>query len=224
VRGFKNLFSLSAMMRLVMAAIKITTIGLIAFTLLRSKVVLLFALPGKSAWGALHVAGGLCMSLVGRIAAAMVAVAVLDYGYQRWQNEKQLMMTKSELKEEHKRDEGDPEIRGRQAQMRRSVVRARMIQAVPEADVLVTNPDHVAVALRWDEKTMSAPRVVAKGADHLARRMKQVARKHGVPIVERRPLARALYQAVEVGMEIPPKLYYAVAEVLAFVMKRRRPA
>jgi flagellar biosynthetic protein FlhB len=131
-------------------------------------------------------------------------------------------MTRQEVKDERKRDEGDPEIRGRQEQMRRAIARNRMMQAVPEADVVVSNPTHLAVALKWDEATMAAPTVVAKGRDHLAERIKQVARDNDVPVLERRDVARTLYQAVEVGMEIPPKLYYAVAEVLAFVLRKRK--
>jgi flagellar biosynthesis protein FlhB len=158
-----------------------------------------------------------------QVLAALVVVALLDYAYQRWRFEKKLMMSKGELKEEMKREEGDPEVRARRSHMRRSMVR-RMMAAIPHADVVVSNPTHYAVALKWDEKKMSAPQVVAKGADYMAERIKEVARQNGVPVLERRPLARALYEAVQVGMEIPPKLYYAVAEVLAFVLKKRKAA
>jgi len=222
VNGLKNLFSLSALMRLVMALMKLVAISLIAFFLLRDRVGWLYSLSGKTVWGILDATRSLCLSLVGRITGAMVAVAVLDFAFQRWQFGKKIMMSKSELKEEHKRDEGDPEVRGRQAQMRRSISRARMMQAVPKADVVVTNPDHVAVALRWDEAEMSAPKVVAKGKNYLAQRIKAIARQHNVPVLERKLLARTLYEVVEVGNEIPPKLYYVVAEVLAFVMRKRR--
>lgn len=222
VRGLKNLFSLSALMRLLVAGVKIAAIALVAFFLLKGRLNWLFALVGKSAWGVLDVARRLCLSLMFRIVAAMMGIALVDYAYQRWQYEKQLRMTKAELKEEHKRDEGHPEVRGRQAQMRRSIARSRMMQAVPEADVVVANPTHIAVALRWDEHGMDAPQVVAKGRNYLAEKIKQTAREHGVPIVERRLLAQALYEAVEVGMAIPPKLYYAVAEVLAFVMRKKK--
>lgn len=220
IRGLKNLFSLSALMRLVLAVAKVAVIGLLAFFLLRGKVHWLYSLVGKSAWGVLAASRQLYLSLMVRIVAAMMVVALLDYAYQRWRYEKQLMMTKAELREEHKRDEGAPEIRARQAQMRRAMARSRMIQAVPEADVVVTNPTRIAVALRWQESEMDAPQVVAKGKDYLAERIKQVAREHSVPVLERKILAGALYEAVEVGVEIPAKLYAAVAEVLAFVMKK----
>ncbi|MHC5035518.1 MAG: flagellar biosynthesis protein FlhB [Planctomycetota bacterium] len=222
VRGIKHIFSLSALARLLTAVAKLAIIGIVVYLLVKSRLPWFFALMGKSTWGILNVSQRMCLSLALRVIVAMMAVAVLDYAYQRWKYEKQLMMTKTELQEEYKRDEGDPEIKGRQEQVRRARLRSRMMQAVPDADVVVTNPTHVAVALRWDEESMNAPQVVAKGQNWLAQRIKQIAREHHVPVVERRILAHALYEAVEVGMEIPPKLYYAVAEVLAFVMRRKR--
>lgn len=224
INGLRNMVSLTALMRLLVAAVKIGAIGLIVYLLVRSRLSWFTALTGKSAWGILYVSRRFCLTLMFRIALAMMVVAALDCVFQRWQFSKQLMMTKAELREEYKRDEGDPEVRARQEGVRRSMARRRMMQAVPDADVIVTNPTHVAVALRWDDSQMAAPRVVAKGKDVLARRIKQIAQQHSVPVVEREVLARALYEAVEVGMEIPPKLYYAVAEVLAFVMRGGRAA
>ncbi len=221
VRGFKNLISLSSLQKLGVALGKLAIVGTVAFYLVRSRVGWLQALVGKSVWGILSVARSLCLSLVLRVLAALIVVALLDYAYQRWRFEKKLMMSKGELKEEMKREEGDPEVRARRSHLRRSLVH-RMMAAIPEADVVVANPTHYAVALKWDQQTMSAPQVVAKGADYMAERIKEVARLHGVPVLERRPLARALFDAVEVGMEIPPKLYLAVAEVLAFVLKKRK--
>ncbi len=221
VKGFKNLVSLSSLQKLAVAVGKLAIVGTIAFYLVRSRIGWLEALVGKSVWGILSVARALCVSLILRVLAALIVVALIDYAYQRWRFEKKLMMSKGELKEEMKREDGDPEVRARRSHIRRSLVH-RMMAAIPEADVVVANPTHFAVALKWEEKSMSAPQVVAKGADYMAERIKEVAREHGVPVLERRPLARALYDAVEVGMEIPPKLYYAVAEVLAFVLKKRK--
>ncbi len=218
VQGFKQLFSKSAVVRLLVAVLKLAAIGLIVYFLVRSRIQWFYAVIGKSTWGILYVGQRLCLSQVLRIGAAMLVVAALDYAWQRYRSEKQLMMSRTELKEEHKRDEGDPEVKARQEQARRALARSRMMQAVPRATVVVTNPTHLAVAIEWDEETMSAPRLVAKGRDWLAERIKQIARRHGVPVLERRTLAQALYEAVEVGTEIPPKLYYAVAQVLAFVM------
>lgn len=224
IRGAKNILSLAAAMRLLVAVVKITAISLVVYFLVRSRISWLAALTGKSVWGILEVTRRICFSLLVRVLMVMMVVAVLDYAFQKWRFEKQLMMSKTELRDEYKRDEGDPAVRARQAHARRAIARNRMMQAVPAADVVVTNPTHVAVALQWDEREMDAPRVVAKGRDLLAGRIKELAREHGVPVIERKILAHALYQAVEVGMDIPPKLYYAVAEVLAFVMRRRRTA
>ena len=224
IKGLKNLFSLTAAMRLVVAVVKITAISIVVYVLVRSRLGWLSGLTGKSVWGILSVARQLCFTLMARVLLAMLVIAALDYAFQRWRFEKQLMMSKTELRDEYKRDEGDPAVRARQQQVRRALSNRRMMQAVPEADVVVTNPTHVAVALKWDERKMAAPRVVAKGKDLLAERIKSLARQHRVPVLERKPLARALYEAVEVGRDIPPKLYYAVAEVLAFVLNRRRTA
>jgi len=221
VSGFKRLFSLSALQKLAVALSKLAIVGAVAFTLVRARTDWLLALVGKSIYGILYVTRALCLSLMLRVLAAMTIVALLDYAYQRWRHEKRLMMSKAELKEEMKREDGDPEVRARRSYLRRSLVR-RMMAALPTADVVVANPTHYAVALKWDEDKMAAPQVVAKGAGYMAERIKQVAREHGVPVLERKPLARVLYEAVEVGMEIPPKLYLAVAEVLAFVLKKRK--
>jgi flagellar biosynthetic protein FlhB len=221
VKGFKNMISLAALQRLGVALGKLAIVGVVAYYLVRSRLDWLPALVGKSVWGILLVTRSLCMSLMIRVLLALLVVALLDYAYQRWRHEKKLMMSKGELKEEMKREDGDPEIRARRSHMRRSLVH-RMMTAIPQADVVVANPTHYAVALKWDEEKMSAPQVVAKGADYMAERIKEVARQNGVPVLERKPLARALYEAVEVGMEIPPKLYFAVAEVLAFVLKKRK--
>ena len=220
VKGLKQIFSLSSLMRLVVAVAKIGMIGAIVYLLLSSKLGFLAALLGESTWGVVHAGKGLCLSLLIRVSIAMLVVAAIDFAYQRWQHEKKLMMTRAEMKQDRKRDEGSPEVKGRQARMRVEMVRARMMYAVPEATVVVTNPTHLAVALKWDEKGMGAPQVVAKGKGLVAERIKQIAMENGVPILERKPLAQALYEAVEIGMEIPPMLYYAVAEVLAFVMRK----
>lgn len=220
VRGLRELFSLQALHKVHVALAKFAVIGLVSFFLIRGRLDWLLALSGKSPWGIASVGRSLCFALLFRVLAAMVVVALLDYAYQRWRHEKQLMMTKQEVKEERKREEGDPEVRSQRMQKRRAMMQ-RMMSAVPEAQVVVTNPVHVAVALQWEEEDMEAPKVVAKGRGHMAERIKKVARENEIPVLERRPLARALYSAVEVGMEIPPKLYYAVAEVLAFVLGRQ---
>ncbi|MEO0278933.1 MAG: flagellar biosynthesis protein FlhB [candidate division WOR-3 bacterium] len=143
--------------------------------------------------------------------------ALLDYGYQRWEYELSLKMTREELKEELRQYEGDPVVRSRMRRLMREISKRRMLREVPKATVVITNPVELAVALKYDEKEMKAPIVVAKGAGEMARRIKDIARKHNVPLFENRPLARALFRVVEVGEEVPPELYKAVAEVLAYV-------
>ncbi len=139
--------------------------------------------------------------------------------FQRWQHKQDLKMTKHEVKEERKSMEGDPQLKGRRARMMQEIAQQKAQAEVPKADVVVTNPTHYSVALRYDAETMRAPRVVAKGVDHLALHIRHIARTHGVPIVERPPLARGLYFGVDAGREVPAEFYEAVAEVLAFVYR-----
>ncbi len=151
--------------------------------------------------------------------ALLAVVAVIDLVYQRWQLTQDLRMTKQEVKEEQKQQEGDLELKGRRLRLARQIALQRINSAVPKADVIVTNPTHFAVALKYEPGTMAAPKVVAKGSDYLAFRIREVAAAHNIPIVERPPLARALYTAVPVGKQIKPEFYEAVAEILAFVYR-----
>ncbi len=155
---------------------------------------------------------------------ALFALAVFDYAYQRWDYGRSLRMSKQEVKDELKQQEGDPQVRGQIRSRMRQMALRRMMQKVPQADVVITNPTHLAVALQYDARTMGAPEVVAMGADYVAQRIRELAQANGVPIVENPPLARALWAAAEVGQAVPVDLYQAVAEVLAFVyrLKRRR--
>jgi len=155
------------------------------------------------------------------IAGAIAVVAGADFLYQRYEWERSLRMTRQEVKEEHREAEGDPLIRSRVRSVQRDMMRKRMMAAVPTADVVVTNPTHLAVALKYDTARMSAPIVVAKGAGHLAERIRAVARQHGVVVVENKFVARTLYKLVDIGREIPADLYRAVAEILAFVFRAR---
>ena len=149
----------------------------------------------------------------------LLALGFLDYMYQRYSFHKSLKMTKEEVKEELKQTEGDPQMRSMRRQKHRQMAMSRMMSAVPEADVVITNPTHLAVALQYDEKIHEAPVIVAKGADYLSQKIRDLARKHDIPIIENKPLAQALYQKGEVGSEIPIELYQAVAEVLAVVYR-----
>src|SRR6185295_8875298 len=164
------------------------------------------------------VAVELMLTLSLRAALVLLVLAVFEYGFQRWQHERDLRMSKREIREELKRYEGDPRIRERRRAIQQQLALQRMILGVPNATVVITNPTHLAVAVRY-EKSMEAPVVVAKGAELLARRIREAAQDHGIPIVERKDLARALYRSVDVGQSIPPDLYQAVAEILAYVYR-----
>jgi flagellar biosynthetic protein FlhB len=148
-------------------------------------------------------------------------MAALDYGFQRFEFERELRMTKQEVKEESKMFEGDPVVKGRIRTVQRQIAYRRMMHDVPTADVVVTNPTHLAVALKYDNLRMRAPRVVAKGADLMAQRIRDVAREHEIPIVEDKPLAQVLYRTVEIGQEIPAKLFQAVAQILAYIYRMK---
>ena len=151
------------------------------------------------------------------LGVVLLVLALFDFAYQRYRHEKDLKMTKEEVKDEMRSMEGDPVVKRRRREVQMQLAVQRLRQAVPQADVVVTNPTHVAVAIRYDAETMVAPKVTAKGADHLAQRIRQIAAAAGVPILERPPLARMLYADVDVGREIPERLYQAVAEILAYV-------
>jgi flagellar biosynthetic protein FlhB len=154
----------------------------------------------------------------------MIALAALDYAFQRWSYEKSLRMTKREVLEEYKQSEGDPLIKSRIRSIQREMARKRMMAEIPKADVVITNPTHLAVALRYERQEMTSPKVVAKGAGWIAEKIKEVAQAHGVPIVENKPLAQVLFKTVELGQMIPSSMYQMVAELLAHVyrMKNRR--
>jgi len=163
----------------------------------------------------------LVQNVVWAVGGALLILAIADFMYQRWQHNEDLKMTKQEVKDESKDIEGDPQIRSRRLSLQRERSRQRMLQAVSKADVIITNPTHVAVAIRYDTSNMDAPVVVAKGAGFIAEKIKQIARHANVPILENRSLARGLFKAAKVGQEIPTALYQAAAEVLAYVYRLR---
>jgi flagellar biosynthetic protein FlhB len=152
-----------------------------------------------------------------RMCIVLLIMGIMDYGYQWWEYEKNLKMSKQEVKEEYKQMEGNPEIKSKIKQKQRQISMRRMLQDVPKADVVITNPTHFAIAVKYDPEISDAPVVLAKGQDYIALRIKEMAKENKVEIVENKPLARALYETVEIGGRIPPELYQAVAEVLAFV-------
>jgi flagellar biosynthetic protein FlhB len=224
VSGFKNLLSVRSAVNLLVSLVKLALILLIVWDYLQDKFPEILALRWAEPQGILAGAGRLIVGVVGRIAIGLIAVALADLLFQRWKHTRDLRMTRQEVKEERKQHEASPEVKGRIRAIQFQMARKRMLQAVPTADVVVANPTHVAVALKYDPATMEAPQVVAKGADFLCQKIREVARGHDIPIVERPELARMLYSTVEVGQSIPESLYVAVAEVLALIYRlgRRR--
>ncbi|MFB3820240.1 MAG: flagellar biosynthesis protein FlhB, partial [Candidatus Methylomirabilales bacterium] len=200
-------------------------VGFVLVKVLRESLPQLAALQSSDVATALGLAGSIAWRMAQQSAIALVAIGAIDYGFQRRQHEAQLRMTKQEVREELKQTEGDPAIRSRLRQRQREMARGRMMRDVPGATAVVTNPTQIAVALKYEAGVMAAPKVVAKGQRLMAQRIRQVAEEHGVPIVENKPLARSLFRDVEIGDGVPPELYRAVAEVLAFVyrLSERKP-
>lgn len=217
LKGFGRIFSKRAAMRFVSSLSKLVAIAWVSFMVIAADWEKIVALSGASVSDIATTGGHLVLSLGLKVAAVFVVLALLDYLYQRWQFTQDLRMTKQEVREEMKRMEGDPLIREQRRHIQRQMIMHRMSAEVPKADAVITNPTHYAIAIRYDTDTMAAPKVVAKGADYLAKRIREIAMEHNVPIIEKAPLARALYRAVEIGQEVPLEFYRAVAEVLAFV-------
>lgn len=219
IEGFSRIFSMRGAVRTILGVAKVLLITLIAYLVIFPDLPQIAQLPNLTTVAGLHRVWSMMLTLATWLIVVMILIGAADFFYQRWQHTKDLRMTKQEVKEERKSMDGDPHVRGRRRQMMRSIAMQRMGQAVPSADVVVTNPTHFSVAIKYDPDKMAAPRVVAKGADFMAMRIRQLASLHAVPMVERPALARALYAAVEVGQEIPQEQYQAVAEVLAYVYR-----
>jgi flagellar biosynthesis protein FlhB len=217
--GFARLFSLQALAQLTKSLLKAGVVGYVIFSFLRGNWESVLALSATSPLKMGPIVGTLLWGLMIRGAAAIAVIAALDYVYQRFQFDRRTRMTKQEVKEEYKRTEGDPLIRASRRRRQRELVRQRMLQAVAQATVVVTNPIHLAVALRYEPEEMAAPKVLAKGKRLMAARIKEIARKHDIPVVENVPLAQALYKSVKVGHFVPAELYQAVAEIIAFVYR-----
>lgn len=221
IAGLKRLFSLRSVAELVKSVLKITVIAWVGVLAISQDMDLLPQLVQYDLAGILGLTGSLVFKMALWIALTVVVIAVADYGYQRFEWERSLRMTKQEVKQEQKETEGDPLLKARVRSLQREMARNRMMAAVPKADVVITNPTHLAVALRYDYATMAAPVVVAKGAGHIAERIKKVAAEHGVMVIEQKFVARTLFKLVEVGREVPSDLYRAVAEILALVYRAK---
>lgn len=217
IKGMKKIISLQSLFELAKAIMKVFFISYLAISTVKDKLRLIYTLYDISLPSALAAIGEVVIDLGIKISAWYMVIAVVDFAYQKMKFKKDMKMSKQEVKDEYKNAEGDPKVKSQQKQRMRQASQRRMMQSVPTADVVITNPTHFAVALKYDADSGRAPIVVAKGEDFLAKRIKEIAKESKVEIVENKPLARMLYHNVELGEEIPPELYQAVAEVLAFV-------
>jgi flagellar biosynthetic protein FlhB len=219
INGVQRLFSMRTVVEFLKGLAKLVAVGAVAFGLVFSAMNDIELISSFSLGQILDRIQLVAILLTAGTVAVMTVVAALDYAFQRRSFIKQMRMTKQEVRDEHKQAEGDPQIKARIRRLRMERAQKRMMAAVPEADVVITNPTHFAVALAYEMETMSAPRLVAKGADVLAQRIREVAEENEVPLVENPPLARALYASVELDQEIPPEHYQAVAQVIGYVMR-----
>ncbi len=218
-KGIKNIFSRRSLVKGIINIIKLVVIATVAYLVIHGAEDRIVAMPSLTPAGAMLLTAQLVMELGLWILAVLLVIGVIDRTYQSWQHRHDLRMTKQEVKDERKSTEGDPETKGRRMRIARDIARQRLQADVPKADVVVTNPTHYAVAIRYDSATMAAPIVVAKGADFMALQIRLIASANEIPIVERKPLARALYRSVDVGHQVPADLYEAVAELLAYVYR-----
>ena len=217
VNGVKRLFSKDKLMQLFMSILKIAILVIVIYNYLKDKWNLVVDMYSFTLQQAIVIIGDIIVNIGLRVSLFFFVAGVADWFYQKWKFHEDMKMTKQEVKDEYKQSEGDPKVKGQQRQRMRQASQRRMMQALPQADVVITNPTHLAVAIQYDKEKYDAPVVVAKGADYLAERIKEVARENDIEIVENKPLARMLYHNVELGEQIPPELYQMVAEVLAYV-------
>lgn len=221
-KGFARIFSVRGLVELVKGLAKVTVVGIIGIVLLKSLTPQLMGLSSEPVGAAIGHAGSLAAYSLLILSMGLAIIAAVDVPYQLFQYSKDLKMTRQEVRDEYKESEGSPETRSRIREAQRALAQGRMLHEVPKADVVVTNPTHFAVALRYDEKKMRAPIVVAKGTDLLALKIREIAGENEVPIVEAPPLARALHKSVELNREVPAALYIAVAQVLTYVYQLRQ--
>lgn len=217
IKGLQRLFSLRSLVELVKSILKIAIVGFVAYLTISGESQKLLPLADLGVSDILRYMGEVSFKILYSTCWVLVILAVLDYGYQKWEHERSLKMSIKEIKEENKQTEGDPLIKGRIRKLQREMARKRMMAAVPKADVVITNPTHLAVAIRYEPETMNAPCVIAKGADFLAEKIKEIARNSGVPVVENKVVAQVLYKIIAVEQAVPVNLYKAIAEILAHV-------
>ena len=221
VQGFKRVFSWKSLIEGLKAVVKVIFIAAIIMMIIKSEVIHVPHLIHYSMEQLFTYLGSITFKLVGGVGIFLTVLSAADYFLQRWDLEKQMRMTKEEIKEEHKSREGDPLIKSRIRRIQRELANKRMMTDVPKADVIVTNPTHIAIALKYDG-TMVSPKVLAKGAGAIADKIKELAKEHRIPIVENKPLARTIYKTLKIGQQIPRELYAAVAEVLSYVYRLKK--
>lgn len=221
LEGFQRIFSLRTVAEGVKSLLKLLFIGAIVLMIIKAEVFKLPSVIQFTAEQLMGYIGEVTVRLFSGIGMAMMVLTAADYFFQRWDLDKKMMMTKQEVKEEHKQREGDPQIKARIRRVQREMANRRMMEKVPQADVIVTNPTHIAVALKYDAN-LPAPQLIAKGADLIAEKIKEIAREHNIPVIENKPLARTIYKTMKLGQVIPRELFVAVAEVLSYVYRLRR--
>lgn len=222
IEGFKRIFSKRAIVELTKSLLKVIVTGYIVYTVFKNNITIFPRFIDMELAATLVVLSNIIFEIALKVGIFFIIVGVLDYIYQWYEHEKSLKMSKYDVKQEYKQVEGDPHVKSRQRQIQREAAMRRMMTEVPKADVVITNPTHFAVVLKYDTQTMDAPTVVAKGQDFLALKIREIAAEHDVTIVENPPLARTLYYALDIGTEVPEELYQAIAEVLAYVYKQKQ--
>ena len=219
IKGVGRMFSKQALMEFFKSLLKLIIVGSIAFVTVKAEMKNFYLLGDMETNSIFIYILKIFFKIFIRCSMAMIVLVIIDYIFQKWEFENRIKMTKQEVKDEFKKSEGDPLIKSRIRSIQMEMARKRMMQAVPDADVVITNPTHLAVALKYDSLTMKAPKVLAKGPGKIAERIRKMATEHDIPIMENKELARNLYAAVEVGQEIPAALYQAVAEILAYIYR-----
>lgn len=222
IEGAKNIFAMRAVIEFLKSVFKMIVIAFISYLTLWNEKENIMGLSHLPLEQILSYVGRITVLLGLQIALVLIFIAILDYMYQKYEHEKKLKMSKQEVKDEHKKSEGDPLIKSKIKEKQRQLAMRRMMQEVPSADVVVTNPTHYAIALKYKAEEMDAPLVLAKGKDYMALRIKELAKQHEIVTMENKPLARALYERVEIGQGIPGDLFQAVAEILAYVYKLKK--
>lgn len=219
--GLKRMFSLKSVVEAAKSFLKLIFIAAVVVLILKKEIFKVPFMIQLSVQELVTYMGDVTVRLLGGIGMAMGLLAAADYFFQKWDLNKKMMMTKQEVKEEHKQREGDPMIKARIRRVQREMANRRMMEKVPKADVIITNPTHIAIALKYDAN-LPAPQVIAKGADLIAEKIKELAREHNIPIVENKPLARTIFKTLKIGQVIPRELFVAVAEVLSYVYRLRK--